>query len=227
MSEGFEFRRRNYPLRRAIAVALVLALAVGAGLLAKQLLGEGEPKKKQVVHQITLIKPPPPPPPPPPREEKPPEMKKEEVKIEEPKQEASPAEDAKPAGEQLGLDAEGSGAGDAFGLAARKGGQDITTIGSGSGAGRAQFAGYASLIERHIQEALTRNGKLQGRRYQAAIAIWIEPDGTVRRVELRSSTGDPETDALLRQALAELPLLREPPPGAMPQPVRMRLASRT
>lgn len=227
MSENFEFRRRNYALRRVFAIAVVVALVVGAWFVVKQLLGDGESKKKQVVHQITLVKPPPPPPPPPPREEKPPEIKKEEVKVDEPKQEAPPAEDAKPAGEQLGLDAEGSGAGDAFGLAARKGGQDITTIGSGSGTGRAQFAGYASLIERHIQEALSRNGKLQGRRYQATIAIWVETDGSVRRVELRGSTGDLETDALLRQALAELPLLREPPPGAMPQPIRMRLASRT
>lgn len=222
MSENFEFKRRNYALRRALLVAVVAALVVGLALLARQLFDKGETKKKNVVHQITLVKPPPPPPPPPPKpEEKPPEVKKEEVKIEEQKPVETPQNDAKPAGEQLGLDADGAAGGDAFGLAARKGGTDLL-----AGSGGSKHGWYAGLIQSHLQEAIAKNKRLRSQDFRAVVHIWLRPDGSVQRAELVGSSGKPDTDELIRQAFAEVPALREPPPGDLPQPVRLRLTNR-
>lgn len=222
MSENFEFKRRNYALRRALLVAVAALLVLGLALLARQLFDKGETKKKNVVHQITLVKPPPPPPPPPKQEEKPPEIKKEEVKIEEQKPVDAPQDAAKPAGEQLGLDADGAAGSDGFGLAARKGGTDLLAAGGGG----SKHGWYAGLIQSHLQEAIAKNKRLRSQDFRAVVHIWLRPDGSVQRAELVGSSGKPDTDELIRQAFAEVPALREPPPGDLPQPVRLRVTNR-
>ena len=206
-------------------VALVLIAAVA--MLAKTLVGD-KSTKKRVVHNITLLRPPPPPPPPK-LEEKPPEIKKEEVKIEQPKPQPQPAPpgDDKPAGKQLGLDAEGGAGNDGFGLAARKGGVDITKLGSGP-----MNNLYASLIERQMQDALARNKKLQGHGFRVVVKVWFGLDGRLQRAELAGTSGDSETDELVRVALGELPTLKEAPslkeplPSDLPQPVKLRVTNR-
>lgn len=214
-------RKRNYALRRGVVVVVVVAAAIGLAFLIKPMFEKGDAKKKNVVHQIMLLKPPPPPPPPP-KEEKPPEIKKEEVKIEEPKPQETPQEaDAKPAGEQLGLDADGSAGSDGFGLAARKGGTDLLSTGGGQ-----KGAWYAGMIQQHFLAELQKNRNLRGQEFRVVVNVWLRADGSVQRTELVGSSGKPDTDEQIKLAFGDLPPMREAPPNDMPQPVRLRLTNR-
>jgi protein TonB len=172
--------------------------------------------------QITLLTPPPPPPPP--RvEEKPPEPKiEEEVKLEEPDPiddlPDQVADDA-PAGSELGVDAEGGAAGDAFGLIGRKGGRGLL-----DGAGD-PFRYYASQLQRQIEDALLEQDAARRLAYTIAVNIWVNPDGTILRAELVNGTGSRQADEILVETIRGLQKLSHVPPGEMPQPIRMRISS--
>jgi len=219
-------RRKNRPWLLRIAVGLGLCGFVGVvAWSAYALMTDKKTTKRQVV-QISLLKPPPPPPPPPPPEIKPPEPQvKEEVTMPEPEQ-PKQADEAPPPGEQLGLDAEGSGNGDGFGLAAKKGGRDITTIGGGGGDSRAQFAWFTGLVQNQLQEQFQKNDKLRTADYKVVLRVWFGHDGRLERYEMTGSTGNAEIDRNLKLALDEMPRLRQAPPETMPQPVKLRVTSR-
>jgi protein TonB len=210
---------RTWALRAgvgAILLCFVGVLAYGAW----SLLSGKESTKRQVV-QISLLRPPPPPPPP---QQKPPEPEvKQEVKApkpEQPKQE----EQAPPPGEQLGLDAKGSGSGDAFGLVAKQGGTDITKI--GGPANHAQYAWFTGQVQTFLQDQLQKNDKLRKADYRVVMRLWFTKDGRIDHYELAGSTGNAEVDRYLQAAIGELPPLKQPPPADMPQPVKLRVTSR-
>lgn len=212
--------------RRWLLAAGALGLCAAVAVMAMSFLTEGKSKKRTVVHQIAILRPPPPPPPPKP-EEKPPEVEKEEVKLPEPdKAPESQQADAPPAGQELGVDAQGTGAGDSFGLVGKPGGKDITTIGDGDGGDRARFGFFAGLLQQHFTEQFNRNEKLKSRDYKVVIRVWLRADGGVQRFELAGSSGSEETDAAIRTALSRMTPLAESPPADMPQPVRLRVTSR-
>lgn len=221
--EGGSARVRWFK-RAGVAVGFLVAVGLVVAVIHNLMTNSG-PQKKQGIAQIALLKPPPPPPPKP--EEKPPEpqIKKEEVKMPEPDKppDPQPAQAEPPPGPDLGVDAKGTGTGDSFGLVGKPGGKDITTIGGGGGN---QFMWYAGLVQAEIQKALARTAKLRGTEFKARVNVWVGADGRVQRSELEGSTGNAETDQLLRVALAELPPLRDAPPGDMPQPIRLRITSR-
>ena len=216
--------RNPWPMRMWITTAVCAFLALIA-FAAFALMNEKQPIKRQIV-QISLLKPPPPAPPPPPPEQKLPEPQvKEEVELPEP--EAKPAEaEAPPPGEQLGLDANGSGESDGFGLAAKKNGNDITTIGGGGNGNRAHFALFTGLVQRRLQEQFLKNDKLRRSDYRAVVSVWFTPEGTVDRYELIGSSGNPEVDQNIKISLQDMPALKQPPPADLPQPVRLRVTSR-
>ncbi len=209
-------------------IALAAGLCCFVGVVAWSacaLMADKKTTRKQIV-QISLLKPPPPPPrPPPPPEQKRPEPEaKQEVKVPEPEQ-PQPADEAPPPSEQLGLDADGNGSGDGFGLAAKKGGRDITTIG-GEGGGGSQFAWFTGLVQSELQEQLQKNSKLRGADYKVVLRVWFGRDGRLARYELAGSSGNPQIDQNLRLALDEMPRLKQAPPESMPQPVKLRVTSR-
>lgn len=203
-------------------VALALAVAVLIALWLKDMLTPKGPVEKMKVQQITLVKPPPPPPPPP--EQKPPEPEiKEEVKMNEPDPtpEPQPAE-AAPAPLNVGEGAEG-------GLDV--GGTRGTPTLAGSGGGRGNpWAWYGSLLgeaaNAAFQQALARDQALKGKSYKVVINVWLDGAGRVTRAALVDTTGDPRVDEILKDALRDMRALREPPPGDMPQPVKIRVTSR-
>jgi protein TonB len=207
--------RRRLPL--FIGGIFFLILVVGVVILIKKFLDNPDQPNKRRVQQISLIKPPEPPPPPPkPPEEKPPEVK-EEVKIDEP---PPPQADAPPPGANLGLDAEGKGNGDSFGLVGNKGGRGLTIGGNGS-----RFSGYLGGLQKNIRDELGRNEKLRKGEYKAVVAIWIGRNGSVERVELLGSSGEPDVDAAMKKVLNGIRQFEEPP-SDMPQPVKLRISSR-
>lgn len=207
----------------------MLLFSAGVVWLVMNFINNAKPPEKTRVQKISLVKPPPPKP-----EEKPPEPEKleeikesrqEEVQMEAPPTPDQPQDQGPPPGEQLGLDAEGGAGGDAFGLAARKGGRDITTLGSGGGPGDRE-GWYGRLISRHFEEYLRRSKRLQGTNYQVIAQVWFD-GGAVSQVRLARGSGNPETDAAIREEIMALPPLREVLPEDLGQPVRVRVASRT
>ena len=221
-----QLKRKSGSGKRWLLVACALGLCAAIAVMAMSFLTEGKSKKRNVVHQISILRPPPPPPPPKP-EEKQPEIEKEEVKLPEPDEAPEPQQaDAPPAGQELGVDAQGTGTGDSFGLVGKPGGKDITTIGDGGGGNRAQFGFFAGLLQQHFTEQFNRNDKLKSRDYKVVIKVWLRPDGGVQRFELAGSSGSEDTDAAIRTALSQMTPLAESPPADMPQPVRLRVTSR-
>lgn len=173
----------------------------------------GKPERPKI-QTISLVKPPPPKPP----EEKPPEPEKiepkEEIKIDQP-QETLPDEQPPPAG---GIP-DGPEGGMATDLAAGSG------IGIGGGAGDERRAWYSRMISRQLEDELKRAKRLQGKDYRAVAQIWFNPAGGVSRVQFDKGTGDSELDETLRQEIQQMNL-RDPLPGDIPQPVRLRVVSR-
>lgn len=220
------FLRRNAP-GIAAGVVAVAVLGVAAVMVAG---GDSQPTRKVPEPQIVQILTPPPPPPPPPPEPPPPEEQVEEqpeiaepeMKEEAPKDEPEEAEPEAPAPGPLGLDQEGTGPGDSFGLAGRPGGGGLLGSGSGGGGG-SRFGWYAAKVQTAIEAALrdnrkTRKASIAGLRVQ----LWLDATGNVTRVRLAASTGDAEVDRVI-----ENEILRgrhfEPPPSDMPQPIVMRI----
>jgi protein TonB len=207
-----------------IAGLLFMALfTAGVIWMVKGFIENAEPPEKNRVQQISLVKPPPPKP-----EEKLPEPEKMEevpkeevVQLDAPPTPDQPPDEGPPPGEQLGLDADGSAGGDGFGLAARKGGRDITTLGGGGD----RLAWFSKRISRQLEDELKRAKALQGKDYQIVAQLWFDVGGGVTRVRLDKSSGNSELDEALRREMQSV-TLRDPLPDDMPQPVKLRVVSR-
>ncbi len=203
-------------VRRGGGLVLLLVVAAGIVLMARELASPTKPQQRQMA-KIRIV-PDTPPPPPPPREEKRPEPPKDmkEAKVEQPK-EQPPAPT-----EQLKMEGEGSDKGIA-GLAAGTVTRDY--VGQPAGGGN-RFAWYGDLLLHEVKQALAKNPKLRVGEYRVVVNVWLTPDGRVSRTELAGSSGNGDTDALLRASLAEMPPLRERPPEGLPWPIRLRVTSR-
>jgi len=210
----------------ALAGMLFMALfTIGVIWLVKDFISNAEPPEKTRVQKISLVKPPPPKP-----QEKPPEPEKmeqeqtqqEEVQLEAPSPD-QPADEGPPPGEQLGLDADGGSGSDGFGLAARKGGRDITTLGGGGSGDR--MAWFSKRISRQLEDELKRAKALQGKEYQVIAQLWFDVGGGVTRVRMDKGSGNAELDEALRREIQAM-TLRDPLPEDIPQPVKLRVVSR-
>ena len=171
-------------LPKLFGLTFVLLVAVGVILLINNFMESKPNAVKNKVQQITLVKPPPPPPPPP-KIERPPEQKiEQELDIPEPEsmEEIPDAMDEPPAGELLGLDADGAAGADSFGLIGRKGGRGLL-----GGAGDPVVM-YASQIQRLIEDALTESDELRKTSYSVVVKIWVDDSGNIYKVKLDTST---------------------------------------
>ena len=206
--------RRWMPMAGAGLVVLVLGGA-GAALI-KKMSGSGAPPEP-LVQQISIVLPPPPPPPPKMEEPEP-----EEVELETPEQEpvADDASEELP-GEELGLDADGVAGSDAFGLKARKGGRGL--LGGGD-----RYAWYAGVLQRELQSLLSNDDEIRGLGdYAVIVSISLTPDGYVDETRLLSGSNNPKLDEALRKALSSGVRFSQEPPQDLPQPIRLRISSRS
>jgi len=209
-------QHRLLRLLPALAVIVMLLLATGFVYLLKNWLADNHPPdRKKIVQQVTILKPPPPPPP----EEKPPEPEVEEDMEPEPEEpiEDLPENNEPAPGSDLGVDADGSGGGDGFGLVGRKGGRGLL---DGS-----PFAWYEGLMVSEIQDVLANIDELKSKEYAFQIKLKLGFDGTVERIVLLSTTGDKKKDALLLSALHEFSRFSRMPPGKMPPVVTLKITS--
>ena len=205
---------RHLPI---IILGLMVALiGSGAFALLRSFLHGPVPHPQQVVQQIQLIRPPPPPPNVPPPPPPPPE---EKVHIPTPQKTPQPTPDHPPPSQQLGLDAKGGAGSDAFGLAAKPGGQDI--IGQGASA----FVWYAGLLKDQILNQLGAQPDVRTTTYSVVVSVWVGDDGTIQRVRVAQSSGDERRDRSIEEALTRLGRLSQPPPADMPEPITLRIVS--
>ena len=211
--------RRRLP--SLIGGGFLLLFTIGVVLLIRDFIVNAEPHKKNKVQQISLVQPPPPkieekPPEPEKPEEKPPE---EEVKLDQPEA-PQDAKDEPPPGQDLALDADGGAGTDGFGLGAKKGGRELTSIGG------SRFGGYLGSLQQNIRDALSQNDKVRkAGDYKITVKLWIARNGSVDRIELLDSTGSNDVDAAMKRVLSGITLLKDPPED-MPQPVKIRISAR-
>lgn len=205
-----------------ILSALVVLGAIGYGLKKLMSGGDAHPKKKMTTIALKDL---PPPPPPPPLKEQPKEQPKDqpkEVKVEQPKpEETPPAEVLKmegAAGDGPSPFAAGTVSGD------YKGGETGTI---GGGVNKHQFDWYTGQLKEKIEDAISKDKELATGSYKVIVKVWVASSGRIQKYELVSSTGDAEKDALVRKALDGMPALSEPPPGDMPQPIKLKVSARS
>lgn len=208
-----------------IKTVFILAVLIITGLIiwfVGGMLSEPIEPPKKTVQEIKVIRQPPPPPevePEPPPE---PEIE-EEVDIPEPEPEALPdVPDMEPPPGDLGLDAEGVAGGDAFGLAARKGGRSL--IGSGDGDANLWYAG--TIVKASLLDALTAIEGILITRYRVRLNLWVDSGGNLTRFKLLESTGDTEVDQKITAAMANIKRFPELPPPNMPQPIKLVIEAR-
>jgi len=218
------------PHHREWLVPTVLKLAVAALILAGAWavytqIGTDDRVKKRMAERITIINQPTPRKP----EQRPEEQEvvKEEVRIEQ-LVTARPQQANAPEDNRLGVDEAGGASGDSFGLAAKKGGLDITMLGSNdkAGAGFTGFSAYAGVLQQHLQSELSRHERIRRGAYQVKLKLWIADDGLIRRHQMLGSTGDAALDQDIELALDNLPAIHPPPSADIPQPVLILLRVR-
>lgn len=176
-------------------------------------------KQQRMIETVQLIRPPPPPPPP---DQPPPPPEKTDESLPKDKPEAVPKDEEPPPAGPLGLDAQGAAGEDAFGLAARQGGGDLV-----GGNGNAAFAWYTNRLKDAILDKLSADGRLGSKRFSLSVRVWIEADGRIKQVKLASTTGDGSLDKAIEADLSALARLGEAPPLEMPQPISLKIVSRS
>jgi protein TonB len=221
-------KERNVFLRYGAALA-VIALFFGG--IVYFLIGHDDMPPPRQIRELTIVNivPPPPPPPPPPMPEQKmveqPKMAEQEFKedkpLEKPKDEpVKDAKNAEPPG-PLSLDAKPQGPGDLFNLGGKPGGNPY-----GGGGGGSRWGWYASIVQSQIESALRSNPKTRNAIMQVQIRLWADGSGRVSKIQLVSSTGDAELDAVIRNDVLGSLTLREPPPKDMPMPMVTRVTAR-
>jgi len=197
-----------------MAIGALVVLGIMVWYVRSVVAKRPQSEKRQVAIAIKIIRPPEPPPEPPPP---PPEKIEEPIRQDTP--EDKPVQQA-PESAQLGVDAEGAGGGDSFGLVGHAGGRDL--VGSGDG----PFVFYASMVKDLVQDALSNVDRIRRSKYSVNVRVWIGSDGRIERASLVESTGNHELDGMIEKALNQSGKVREAPPLEMPQPITLKIVSR-
>ncbi|QDC44677.1 TonB C-terminal domain-containing protein [Methylophilus medardicus] len=224
--EGQVSATRLWTTRILIAL-LLLALLVGIGYGIKKMFSGGATHKKQIT-TVKLLPDTPPPPPPPPPKEPPKETPKEQPK-EAPKEPvAKPAET--PPAENLKMEGAAGDGPSPFQSGAvnneYKGGDVTTGPKIGGRKNMAAFAWFTNKVDAQIKKALDAEDGLNKIKYQVDVRVFLNAQGDIDHAELIDSTGDTETDALIRKVLNRIPPLKESAPEDMPRKVVVRMASK-
>jgi protein TonB len=180
------------------------------------MMGAKTGKTTRMVETIQIIRPPPPPPPdepPPPPPEKSPEPLPKDVP------EPTPEQQPEQAPEQpLGVDADASAGGDAFGLAARRGGSDLI-----GGTGTAPYAWYTNRMRDEIKDRLSAAPCTKAAKGSLSTRILVGADGHVKQIKLTAGTGNAQVDECVDRVLASITSIGDAPPPGMPEQVNLRV----
>jgi len=211
-------RRRRY-LPRLVGALFAMLMIAGFVWFVRKMMAAKTGKLERRIETVQMIRPPPPPPP---DQPPPPPPEKVDEPLPKDKPEEPPPNDQPPPAGPLGLDAQGSAGEDAFGLAARQGGGDLV-----GGNGSAVFAWYTNRLKDAIVDKLSADGRIGSKKFSLSVRVWIEADGRIKQVKLASTTGDATLDRAIESDLSSLAKLGEAPPLEMPQPVSLKIVSRS
>ncbi|HEY2684381.1 MAG TPA: TonB C-terminal domain-containing protein [Steroidobacteraceae bacterium] len=211
-------KREKRRLAARLSGVLFGALLIASFVWFVHSMMSANPKKPRQVQIVQIIRPPPPPPDQPP----PPPPEKAEVPLPKDTPQPKPDEQQPPPDQPLGLDAQGSAGGDAFGLAARAGGSDLI-----GGNGSAPFAWYTNRIRDIVQEKLTSAACTHAAKGSLSIHLFVEADGRVKQIKLATTTGDQKLDHCVDSALTSITKVNDPAPPGMPEQITMQIAFRS
>jgi protein TonB len=204
------------------------------GFLASLILSDMGPRKKEHIAVVNLMKPPPPPEQKPPEPVPPKEVPKQEVIQDIPQPQDAPQndqpQDDTPAGQDLGVDAEGGAGGDGFGLVGKKGGRSI--LGAGGGLSRVslltKFGWYTKKVEkelwRDVKSILDKEGGIPKGKHDATVHLVLSGKGVIVSFRIVDPSGNEKIDRALKNALASLKV-SEPLPEGMPSGMTIRVSS--
>ncbi len=213
-----------------IVSGLVAVLFLGAGILGVRMFLKGAESTNRRNTHFVMLKPPPPPQ----IKEKPPEpeIKQPEIKTPEeqvPDETEEQARDDKPAGDELGLDADGTSGSDGFGLKAKKGGRPLIGGDLGGNALLQKYAWYHRILQEEIRKQvrtrMEQNGGIPEGEYLALVEIELDTRGNVVDYRIPGPSGNRSLDAALKEVL-RVTKISEPPPHGMPRAMRIKISSR-
>jgi outer membrane biosynthesis protein TonB len=222
------------PMIWCTATVLSIFILFGIISVVKALISDDATKRKRRVHMVQLMKPPPPPkikekPPEPKIEEKKQEIEEPEEKEPEPEPTNDNADDEPPPGDDLGLDADGTGGADGFGLKARKGGRSLIGGGLGTAALMRKYGWYTRIIQDELRKKINQymddNGGIPEGDLNAVIQIKLDETGKIIQFNLFGSTGNQTMDSAVEQVLA-VARISEPPPRHMPRTIKLKIAAK-
>ena len=107
-----------------------------------------------------------------------------------------------------------------------RGGRGGLIGGGGGTGGSSRWGWYASIVQTQIEAALRANEKTRHAVLQIQVRLWPDSTGRINRVQLVSSSGNGELDAVIRDQILGGMTLREPPPKDMPLPIITRVTAR-
>jgi protein TonB len=203
--------QRRIVSRIAGGLGAVLLIA-GFVWFVQTMLAKKNSKPGRLVQMIQVIRPPPLPPEQPPP---PPERKDEPLPKDQPQ--PTPDQPDQSPDQPLGIDAEGAAGGDAFGLAARRGGSDL--IGSGS----APFAWYTNRLRDEIKERLAAATCTKSAKGSVMTRVTVGADGRFKQVKLTTTTGNNRVDDCVEKVLASITSAGDAPPPGMPEQVNLKV----
>ncbi|RJP81430.1 MAG: TonB C-terminal domain-containing protein [Desulfobacteraceae bacterium] len=211
-----------------IISAIVALVFMGMGVsVLKMLLSEDSRRRTRAIKMVQLVQPPPPPK----IKEQPPEpeIKKEEIMepepVETPPEDMNDAaeDDSPPIDDLLGLDADGSGGSDGFGLKAKKGGRSLI-----GGEQSQRFAWYTAMVQKEInqkvQDYFDENGGIPEGNRNTYVKIVVDDEGRIIQYDILRSSGNKRMDDAVIGALASVDI-REMPPMDMPRVLKFKISS--
>ena len=230
MKKGSDKNQPRFIIFASIGIAVVL-IGISSIAISMLLKDDGSKRQKQI-QMVTLMTPPPPPK----IEEKPPEPEVKEEEIEEVEMdEAEPepsdetASDEPPAGENLGLDADGVSGSDSFGLMANKGGRKLIGGSGGDDSIMRRYAWYTRILQedlrKKVNKYLEENGGVPDSDAKAVVQIELDDSGQILNVALKGSSGNDAIDKAIRESL-KIAKISEPPPMGMPRTLKLRISAR-
>lgn len=84
------------------------------------------------------------------------------------------------------------------------------------------YTAYGRILKTEIRRALDADQETARRSYHVQYDVWIERDGRIGRTDQLRSSGKARLDREIRRVVARI-VVSQPPPGAMPQPVRISI----
>lgn len=89
-----------------------------------------------------------------------------------------------------------------------------------------RFIQFAATVQQAVTTALCQRDETHPTHYRTVMRLWLDSAGTVTRVELGNTTGNPTLDAAISDALQHINV-GVPTPSGLPQPVKLAIVPHT